>query len=61
MHPIQVEIFKSMPPEKKLDVFLQLYHSARALKKAALKQMHPDWSEEELENELRMIFLYART
>ena len=61
MHPAQLQIFKSMEPEKKLQISLQLYYSARSLKKAALQQMHPNWSEDKIEQKLRQIFLYART
>ncbi len=50
-----------MTPAQKLDVSLKLYHSAKALKTAALKQQHPEWSEEEIKNKVNEIFLYART
>ena len=53
--------FKDFSPQKKLELSMQLYYSARELKRAALKHFHPDWSEEEIEKELRRIFMYART
>ncbi len=53
--------FKNFSPQKKLELSMQLYYSARELKRAALKHFHPDWSEEEIEKELRRIFMYART
>ena len=49
-----------MTPAQKLDVSLKLYHSAKALKAAALKQQHPDWSAEEIKKKVNEIFLYAR-
>jgi hypothetical protein len=61
MHPEQIKIYRSMTPAQKLDVSLKLYHSAKALKTAALKQQHPEWSEEEIKNKVNEIFLYART
>jgi len=61
MHPQQKEIFRSMTPEQKLRLALRLYYSARQLKLAALRAHHPDWSEEEIQQKLRDIFLYART
>ena len=50
-----------MTPEQKLDVSVKLYHSARALKAAALRQQHPDWSKKEIMKKVNEIFLYART
>ncbi len=53
--------FKNFSPQKKLELSMQLYYSARELKRAALKHFHPDWSDEKIEKELRRIFMYART
>ena len=61
MHPEQIKIYQSMTPEQKLDVSVKLYHSARALKAAALRQQHPDWSKKEIMKKVNEIFLYART
>jgi len=61
MHPEQKKIFQAMTPEQKLKVAMNLYYSARKLKAVALKQQYPDWSEEQIEQKIREIFLYART
>lgn len=61
MHPEQKRIFESMTPEQKLRAAVNLYYSARTLKAAALRQLHPDWSEEQIRQKVREIFLYART
>ena len=61
MHPEQIKIYQSMTPAQKLDVSVKLYHSTRALKAAAIKEQHPDWSEEEIKKKVNEIFLYART
>jgi hypothetical protein len=53
--------FNNFSPEKKLDLSMQLYYSAKELKRAALKQFHPEWNETEIDNEVRRIFLHART
>lgn len=53
--------FRLMSPEKKLELSLHLYYSARELKRSWLKLQHPDWSEAVTEAKLREIFLYART
>jgi hypothetical protein len=39
---------------------MDLYWSARELKKAALKKESPDLSDEEIEIKVKEIFLYAR-
>lgn len=53
--------FKDFSPEKKLELSMQLYYSAKELKRAALKQIHPDWNDVQIEKEVRRIFMYART
>ncbi|MCF6269704.1 MAG: hypothetical protein L3J41_08340 [Melioribacteraceae bacterium] len=58
---IVVNRFKGFSPEKKLDLSMQLYHSAKELKRAALKQFHPDWDDEKINEEVRRVFLHART
>ena len=50
-----------MTPEEKLRVALRLYYSARELKSAALRAQHPDLSDGEIQQQVREIFLYART
>jgi len=50
-----------MAPEKKLDIALRLYYSARDMKAAGLRMQNPDWTEEKIQTEVREIFLYART
>ena len=50
-----------MTPEKKLQVALRLYYSAKELKAAGLKRQHPEWSTEKISQKVRENFLYART
>ena len=61
MHPEQKRIYQKMMAEQKLRIMTELYHSARELKVAGLRSQHPDWSEEEIKERIREIFLYART
>ena len=61
MHPEQIKIYKAMTPAQKLDVSIKLYQSAKAIKKAAIKQQHPEWSEKKIKKLVNDIFLYART
>ena len=50
-----------MTPEQKLKVAMDLYHCARELKAAGLRSQHPGWTESEVQEKVREIFLYART
>ena len=61
MNSYQIRIYRSMSPGQKLHIALRLYYSARELKQAALRRDHPDWTEKEIQEKVREIFLYART
>ena len=61
MHAEQKKIYQAMTPEKKLQIALDLYYSAKKLKAAGIKLKHPDWSTEEISQKVREIFMYART
>lgn len=50
-----------MTPDQKLKLALRLYHSAKQLKAAALHHAHPKWTEKEIREKVRKIFLYGRT
>jgi hypothetical protein len=54
-------ILKSMKPGEKIRLALRLYYSARKLKFFGIKDLHPDWSDEEVLRKVREVFLYART
>ncbi len=58
---IQIEIFKKMSPAEKLKLSMRLYWSARRLKASWLRQQHPDWTEEQVQNKVTEIFRNART
>jgi len=55
------KIYQAMTPEQKIKIVFDLYHSARELKRAYLKELHPDWSENKIQKKFREIFLYARS
>ena len=50
-----------MTPGQKLDVAFKLYETAKTLKAAAIKEQHPDWSEEKIKKMVNEIFLHAAT
>lgn len=61
LHPKQVEAFKRMNPARKLEIASQLREEAWNLKAAGLRAQHPDWTEVEVQEKVREIFIYART
>ena len=58
---IQYEYLKKMSPQQKLEASMNLYHSAKALKLAWLRQQHSEWSEQEIQQALRESFVNARS
>jgi hypothetical protein len=58
---IRIEIYKQMTPAQKWNEFLKLRKFAWELKRAAVREQHADWSDEEIEAKVRQIFLYATT
>jgi hypothetical protein len=56
---VQREIFQKMTPEQKLHLSMRLYYSAWELKSAWLRQIHPDWTQEQIQQEVRRIFTNA--
>jgi hypothetical protein len=50
-----------LSPAEKLNISLSLYFEARKLKKAALKTFYPQLTDEQLEEEVRKIFVNAKS
>jgi len=61
LHPVQVEGFRRMTPEQKLQMVADLYHAGIRLKAAGLRLAHPDWPADRLEREARRSLLHAGT
>lgn len=57
----QVEILRRMTPEQRWQAARRLYWTVRRHKTAFLQSQHPDWSAEQVEAEVRRIFLHAGT
>ena len=58
---MQIEIFRAMTPEQKLQAAMGLYDMAKELKTAWIKQLHDDWSDEQVSGAVREIFTNAGT
>ena len=59
--PDQIEVLRRMTPEQRWRAARQLYWTLRRHKAAFLHELHPEWSEEQVERETRRIFLHARS
>jgi hypothetical protein len=59
--PEQIAIFRQMTPERRLSLAEQLYWTARELKAAWLQARHPEWTEQQVSQEVTQLFLHART
>ncbi|MFW6158614.1 MAG: hypothetical protein ACOC8E_04580 [Planctomycetota bacterium] len=55
----QIEILRGMTMEQRLRVAEVLYRDAREIKAGMLRSMHPDWSEEQVQAEVRRSFLHV--
>lgn len=55
--PEEIQIYRNMSPQKKLELIAQSYLNARRWKKAGLKALHPDWTDAQLNEKVRELFL----
>jgi hypothetical protein len=56
--PPDVAIVRALSPAAKLRSAMRIYWSARALKHAAIRAAHPDWSDAEVASAVRDAFLF---
>lgn len=57
----QIAIYRAMTPQRRLEIAEQMYWSARRWKAAWLRSLHPEWSEAEIEAEVKRLFINARS
>jgi hypothetical protein len=57
----QQEFLRRMTPAQRWQAARRLYWTMRRHKAAFLKSRHPEWSQERIEQEVRNIFLHARS
>jgi len=53
LHPEQIRAIRAMPLDRRLAVGMALLKSARRMRRAALREQHPAWRDEELDEALR--------
>lgn len=59
--PEYVATLRRMTGAQKLRTAFGLYWSARKLKAARLRKQHPDWTEEQVQQKVKEIFMHAVT
>lgn len=59
--PEYIATLQRMTGEQKLRTAFQLYWGAREIKAARLRQQHPDWSEVQVQQRVKQIFMHAVT
>ena len=52
-------IFRRMAPADKLHLVAQMHMPTREWKKAALRSQHRDWTEKQVDQRVREVFLYG--
>ena len=52
---------QAMTGQQKVKAAFALYWGARKLKAAGLRQQHPDWTEQQVQEKVKEIFLHAVT
>jgi len=59
--PEYAALLRRISGEEKWRAAFRLYWSARRLKGAALREQHPDWTEEQVQQRVKEIFLHTRS
>ncbi len=59
--PEYIATLRRMTGAQKLRTAFQLYWGARKIKAARLREQHPDWSEETVQQQVKEIFKHAVT
>ena len=57
----EIEILRAMTAEKRLEVAFGLYRTAWEFKAAWLRRNHPDWTEQQVQSNVREVFLYGES
>ena len=57
----RLKLYRAMAPAEKYRQIMELRAFAWEVKRAGVSSMHPDWTDEQVQAEVRKIFLYART
>jgi hypothetical protein len=61
LHPVQLARLRAMTPAEKWAVFCGMLRTARDVRRAAWRRMHPDWEHERIEQAIAQEFARGRT
>ena len=61
LHPEQIKTLRKMSLERRAQLALGFIRSMGRLKAAALRNQHPDWSDDQIVAELRRLVLNGRS
>jgi hypothetical protein len=61
LSPEYIATLRRMTGAEKLRTAFGLYWSARKVKAARIRQQHPDWTDEQVRQRVKEIFLHAVT
>lgn len=59
--PDQLDALRRMTPEQRYRASREFYWTLRRHKAAFLRSVHPEWDDARIEDEVRRVFLHART
>jgi len=59
--PEYIAALRRLSGAQKLRAATALYWGARKIKAARLRHLHPDWTEEQVQEKVKQIFLHAVT
>jgi hypothetical protein len=59
--PEQIVRYRAMTPEERLRESIRLYWLARRLREAHERTLHPEWTDRQVHEHVRRIFLRAAT
>lgn len=59
--PEQLAIYRRMTPAERWEEAQRLYWSARRMRAAYERALHPEWTDAQVEAHVKRIFLLART
>jgi hypothetical protein len=61
LHPEQVKALRKMSLERRAEIALGFIRSMGRLKEAALRNQHPDWTDEQITEALRQSIVNGRS
>lgn len=59
--PEQILLYRAMAPRERLRQAEALYWTARRLREAHERALHPEWSDDQVRERVRKVFLRAAT